>query len=36
MPNFTKFLIDRTGEVRGRFGPATEPKALEREIEALL
>ena len=34
--NFTKFLIDRNGEVRGRFGPATEPKALEREIEALL
>ena len=34
--NFTKFLIDRQGEVRGRFGPATEPKALEREIEALL
>ena len=34
--NFTKFLIDRKGEVRGRFGPATEPKALEREIEALL
>jgi glutathione peroxidase len=34
--NFTKFLIDRKGEVQGRFGPATEPKALEREIEALL
>ena len=34
--NFTKFLVDRKGEVRGRFGPATEPKALEREIEALL
>ena len=34
--NFTKFLVDRKGEVKGRFGPATEPKALEREIEALL
>lgn len=34
--NFTKFLIDRDGEVIGRYGPATEPKALERAIEAAL
>ena len=34
--NFTKFLVDRTGQVKGRFGPATEPKALESAIEALL
>lgn len=34
--NFTKFLIDRAGGAAGRFGPATEPKALEGAIEALL
>ena len=34
--NFTKFLVDRTGEVRGRFAPNVEPKALEGAIEALL
>ncbi|HEY8005147.1 MAG TPA: glutathione peroxidase [Phenylobacterium sp.] len=34
--NFTKFLVDRKGEVVGRFAPAYEPKALEGEIEALL
>ncbi|WP_293906146.1 glutathione peroxidase [Phenylobacterium sp.] len=34
--NFTKFLVDRKGEVRSRFGPATEPKTLESAIEALL
>jgi glutathione peroxidase len=34
--NFTKFLVDRSGQVQGRFGPATEPKALEGAIEALL
>jgi len=34
--NFTKFLVDRNGEVRGRFAPHFEPKALEGEIEALL
>jgi glutathione peroxidase len=34
--NFTKFLIDRTGEVKGRFAPTTEPKALEGAIERLL
>ncbi|HEY2179596.1 MAG TPA: glutathione peroxidase [Caulobacteraceae bacterium] len=34
--NFTKFLIDRSGAVVARFGPSTEPKALESAIEALL
>jgi glutathione peroxidase len=34
--NFTKFLIDRQGQVIGRFGPTTEPKALEGAIEAAL
>jgi glutathione peroxidase len=34
--NFTKFLVDRKGDVVGRFGPSTDPKALEGAIEALL
>ena len=34
--NFTKFLIGRDGKVLGRFGPTTEPKDLERAIEAAL
>ena len=34
--NFTKFLVDRSGAVAGRFSPSTEPKALEGAIEALL
>lgn len=34
--NFTKFLIDREGRVRGRFSPVTKPEALKKRIEALL
>ena len=34
--NFTKFLIGRDGAVVSRFGPTTEPKDLERAIEAAL
>ena len=34
--NFTKFLVDRSGQVTGRFAPTVEPKALEGAIEALL
>jgi len=34
--NFTKFLVDRRGEVVDRFAPTVEPKALEGAIEALL
>lgn len=34
--NFTKFLIDRNGQVVGRFAPTTKPDALRADIEALL
>ena len=34
--NFTKFLIDRTGQVVGRFAPTTTPDQLKEKIEALL
>ena len=34
--NFTKFLVDRRGNVVGRFAPSTKPEALARRIEALL
>ncbi|MGC1302025.1 MAG: glutathione peroxidase [Caulobacteraceae bacterium] len=34
--NFTKFLVDRQGEVSGRFAPNVKPEALEDEIEKLL
>ena len=34
--NFTKFLVDRQGNVVERFAPTVEPKALESAIEALL
>jgi glutathione peroxidase len=34
--NFTKFLIDRKGQVVGRFAPNVEPKALEGAILRLL
>ena len=34
--NFTKFLVDRTGQVVGRFAPTTTPEQLKEKIEALL
>jgi glutathione peroxidase len=34
--NFTKFLIDHEGRVRGRFSPLTKPEALKRRIEKLI
>ena len=34
--NFTKFLVDRSGKVAGRFAPTAKPEALKGEIEALL
>lgn len=34
--NFTKFLIDRNGNVVGRYGPATFPRRLSHRIERLL
>jgi glutathione peroxidase len=34
--NFTKFLVDRTGQVVARHAPTTKPEGLTKEIEALL
>ena len=34
--NFTKFLVNRNGEVVGRFAPTVKPKDLTRDIESLL
>lgn len=34
--NFTKFLIDKEGNVEKRFEPSEEPKMFEKEIEKLL
>ena len=34
--NFTKFLVDRKGEVLARFGPADTPASLTGAIEKLL
>jgi glutathione peroxidase len=34
--NFTKFLVDRKGNVVKRYASATDPKDIERDIEELL
>jgi glutathione peroxidase len=34
--NFTKFLIDRSGNVVRRYAPTTKPEDIERDIESLL
>ncbi len=34
--NFTKFLVDREGNVINRFSPTTKPEELEEEIQRLL
>jgi glutathione peroxidase len=34
--NFTKFLVDRKGNVLHRYAPNTKPESLENEIEAAL
>jgi glutathione peroxidase len=34
--NFTKFLVDKNGEVAGRYAPTDRPEALEGTIEKLL
>jgi len=34
--NFTKFLIDREGEVVKRYAPVTKPEAIAADIEKLL
>ncbi|GMT15042.1 hypothetical protein PFISCL1PPCAC_6339, partial [Pristionchus fissidentatus] len=34
--NFTKFLVNRNGEVIARYGPTTEPKTFVKDIEKAL
>jgi len=34
--NFTKFLVDRRGNVVERYAPATKPEAIKQDIEKLL
>jgi glutathione peroxidase len=34
--NFTKFLVDRSGQVVARHAPTAKPEGLKKEIEALL
>ena len=34
--NFTKFLVDRDGNVVGRFAPTDKPADIESKVEALL
>ncbi|MGC4152925.1 MAG: glutathione peroxidase [Propionicimonas sp.] len=34
--NFTKFLVDRNGEVVRRYGPTVAPSAIEADIRVLL
>ncbi|MBC6961473.1 MAG: glutathione peroxidase [Nitrosomonas sp.] len=34
--NFTKFLVDRSGHVVGRYAPADKPESLTGDIEQLL
>jgi glutathione peroxidase len=34
--NFTKFLVDRSGQVKARYAPVTKPEQIVKDIEALL
>ena len=34
--NFTKFLVDRAGQVVARYGPTKKPAQLERAVRALV
>lgn len=34
--NFTKFLIDRSGQVIGRYAPTDTPQSIRADVEALL
>ena len=34
--NFTKFLLDRSGQVKARYAPVTKPEQIAQDIEALL
>ena len=34
--NFTKFLVDRNGQVIERYAPTTEPMKIEQDLQKLL
>ncbi|MED6343683.1 MAG: glutathione peroxidase, partial [Pseudomonadota bacterium] len=34
--NFTKFLVNRDGEVLHRFAPKTTPAEIEKQIQSIL
>ena len=34
--NFTKFLVDRSGQVKARYAPTTKPEDLASDVEAVL
>ena len=34
--NFTKFLLDREGNVVERYAPTTTPEKIEKDVEELL
>jgi glutathione peroxidase len=34
--NFTKFLVNRSGEVHARYAPTTSPESLKGDVEAVL
>ncbi|MFS7901858.1 putative glutathione peroxidase, Thioredoxin-like superfamily [Helianthus anomalus] len=34
--NFTKFLVDKEGQVVGRYGPSTSPLSIEGDIQKAL
>jgi glutathione peroxidase len=34
--NFTKFLVDRSGQVKARYAPVTKPEQIAKDVEALL
>ncbi|MGO1490913.1 MAG: glutathione peroxidase, partial [Psychrobacter sp.] len=34
--NFTKFLLDRSGQVVARYAPTTKPDAIKKDIERVL
>ncbi|GAA5957175.1 hypothetical protein JCM3765_005429 [Sporobolomyces pararoseus] len=34
--NFTKFLVNRKGEVLHRYAPTTKPESIEKDIEKAL
>ena len=34
--NFTKFLVDKSGNVIKRYDPTSEPKEFEKDIKELL